>query len=48
MIAVATPPDLSNASGKFNSPAPSVALTIKKIVPNVPTPKIFKFILIFF
>ena len=37
--AAATPPDLSNASGKFSKPAPNVALTIKKIVPNKPTPK---------
>ena len=37
--AVATPPDLSNASGKFNKPAPSVALIIKNIVPINPIPK---------
>lgn len=40
IIAVATPPDLSNASGKFNNPAPSVALIIKKMVPKDPVPKI--------
>lgn len=37
---VPTPPALSKACGKFNSPAPKVALTIKKIVPKTPAPKI--------
>jgi hypothetical protein len=40
-MAVAIPPDLSNASGKFNKPAPNVALIIKKIVPIEPIPKIY-------
>lgn len=39
IIAVAKPPDLSNASGKFSKPAPSVALTIKNMVPIDPTPE---------